>query len=273
MNAMHSIHLITIILYCLSVIGYFIDFLLNNRKVNRLAFWLLSIVWLLQTTFFVMRMIELARLPIVTPFEGLFFYAWLLVTLSLILNWFFPIDFFSFFTNIVGFVMMALTIFIPSADVPRELSVLLVSELMVIHISMIIFSYATFTLSFVCSLMYMIVHQMLKKKRWGKRLLRFGSLDKLDQLSYLLVMWGLPIFLLGIILGLIWAYIQLDYVPWFDAKVVSSTIVVTVYAIYFYKRKVKLNRGYQMALFNVAAFLIILINYFLSSKFSTFHLW
>lgn len=273
MNAMHSIHLISIILYCLSVIGYFIDFLLNNRKVNRLAFWLLSIVWLLQTTFFVMRMFELARLPIITPFEGLFFYAWLLVTLSLILNWFFPIDFFSFFTNIVGFVMMALTIFMPNADVPIELSELLISELMMIHISMIIFSYATFTLAFVSSLMYMIAHQMLKKKRWGKRLLRFGSLEKLDKFSFLLVMTGLPIFALGLILGFIWAAIQLPNLPWLDAKVISSIIVVIIYAVYMYKRTVKLNRGYQMALFNIAAFLIILINYFLSSKFSSFHLW
>lgn len=273
MNAMHTIHLISIILYCLSVIGYFIDFLLNNRKVNRLAFWLLSIVWFLQTTFFVLRMFELARLPIITPFEGLFFYAWLLVTLSLILNWFFPIDFFSFFTNIVGFVMMALTIFIPTADVPIELSELLISELMLIHISMIIFSYATFTLSFVCSIMYMITHQMLKKKRWGKRLLRFGSLEKLDRTSFLLVMIGLPIFSLGIILGFIWASIQLHELPWLDAKVISSIIVVIIYAVYVYKRVVKLTRGYQMALLNVAAFLLILINYFLSSKFSSFHLW
>lgn len=273
MNALPVIHLVSIVLYCLSVVGYFIDFLLNNRKVNRIAFWLLSIVWVLQTTFFILRMVELARVPLITPFEGLFFYAWIIVTLSLILNRFFPVDLFSFFANIVGFILMTITIFIPSEDVPKELASLLISELMMLHISMIFFSYAMLTISFVCSSMYMIVHQVLKKKLWNKRLLRFGSLEKLDKLSFYLVICGVPLFSLGIIVGFIWASVQYQYLPWLDVKVISSLVVVIVYAFYLYKRTMKLNSGYQMANLNVISFLIVLVNYFFSSKFSTFHLW
>lgn len=41
-----------IVLYALSVFLYFIDFLHHNRKANKIAFWLLSIVWVLQSFFY-----------------------------------------------------------------------------------------------------------------------------------------------------------------------------------------------------------------------------
>ena len=77
---------LSIILYVLSILLYFIDFLQHNRKANQLAFWLLSIVWLFQTFFFLFRIIQTGRFPVLTMSEGLYFYAWLLITLSLVIN-------------------------------------------------------------------------------------------------------------------------------------------------------------------------------------------
>ncbi|WP_078555388.1 cytochrome C assembly family protein [Bacillus alkalicellulosilyticus] len=267
------IYLITIILYCLSVLGYFIDFIQNNRKANRIAFWLLSIVWVLQTTIFLLRMAELNRLPILTQFEGLFFYAWVVVTISLFINWYFRVDFLVFIANVFGFVMMAISLFVPTGDVSQQLSQLLISELLVIHVVLILLSYAAFNLAFAISLMYVMQHQMLKRKIWGKRLLRFGNLSKLDKLAFIMTMFAFPTFLLGIILGFVWSSIELGELPFTDAKVISSLVVLGVYAVYLYQRVVKLVRGYTMALLNIAAFLLLLINYFMLSRFSEFHLW
>lgn len=269
----NTIYLITIILYCMSLLGYFIDFIQNNRKVNRMAFWLLSIVWVFQTIIFMARMIELNRLPIITPFEGLFFYGWVLVTLSLFINWYFRVDFLVLFTNIVGFIMMSFSMFTPTGDVPEQLEQLLISELLIIHVVFILLSYVLFTVAFAFSLLYVMQHHMLKQKRWGKRLLRFGSLSKLDKLAFVTTMIGFPILVIGIILGFVWASIKLGELPFTDAKVISSLIVLFIYGVYLYQRVVKLNRGYSIALLNIAAFLLVLINYFLSSSFSNFHLW
>ncbi len=273
MVSLNWFYLVIIILYCLSVLGYFIDFIQHNRKVNRIAFWLLSIVWIFQTCFFVLRMLEFNRLPVLTSFEGMFFYAWVLVSLSLFINWFFPVDFLVFFTNVVGFVLMALSVFTPTGDVPPELSQLLISELLIIHVFMVIFGYAAFTLAFVFSVMYSLQHNMLKRKNWGKRLLRYGSLSKLDKMAFWTTLISFPVFLLGIILGLIWASIKLGELPWLDAKVISSLTVLAVYGAYLYQRVVKEARGYSMAMLNIVGFLLVLINYFLSSSFSKFHLW
>lgn len=64
---------LTIFLYAASVLFYFNDFLQSNRKVNRLAFGLLAVVWALQTAFFVSQMAEKAYFPVITLFETLFF--------------------------------------------------------------------------------------------------------------------------------------------------------------------------------------------------------
>ncbi|OIJ18349.1 cytochrome C assembly protein [Anaerobacillus alkalidiazotrophicus] len=273
MLSMNFIYIFTVILYCLSVIGYFIDFLQNNQKVNRISFWLLSIVWVLQTIFFVLRMLEYNRLPLMTSFEGLFFYAWIIVSVSLVINWFFKVDFFVFFTNIFGFAIMAFSVFIPTGDISPNLQELLIVELLFIHVTLILLAYGSFTFAFIFSIMYYYQHQMLKKKRWSKRLFRFGDLSKSEHLVFMFTVLGFPLLLMGVFLGLVWAALSLEQVPWFDAKIVTSVLVLFVYGYYLYQRVVKKIRGYSLVLLNIAGFLLVLINYFLSGSLSKFHLW
>ncbi|RNA70234.1 cytochrome C assembly family protein [Alteribacter keqinensis] len=270
---LNSLYMLIIVLYLLSVLGYFIDFIQNNQKVNRIAFWLLSIVWSLQLFFFILRMLEFNRLPLMTIFEGLFLYAWILVTFSLIINRLFKMDFLIFFVNVVGFVIMTISIFVPPGDASDQLTNLLITELLVIHVSVILLSYGAFTLSFAFSFMYMLQHHMLKEKKWGKRMFRIGDLAKLERFSYVFSLIGFPLMVFGLILGIIWAWIEFDTVPWDDLKVISSFLVIGVYGVYLFQYVVKKKRGYGLALLNIAAFLVLLVNYFLSSSFSDFHLW
>ncbi|SDI58583.1 cytochrome C assembly family protein [Natribacillus halophilus] len=275
MAASNVIYVLTIILYSLSVFGYFIDFLQNNRRANRIAFRLLAIVWVLQTIFLFFRAIQLERLPLLTPFEGLFFYAWAMVTLSLLVNFYFRVDFLVFFMNVVGFSLMAVSLFLPTGDLSLAWENILTSELLIVHITLIILSYAGFTVAFACSVMYLIEHQMLKKKVWGTRLLRFGSLSKLDRYAFVATMSAYPLLLLGVILGFIWAYSGdgIQTVPLFDPKVLGSLAVLLFYGGYLYQRTVKGKQGYNMVFYNMLAFLVLLANYLLTSEWSSFHIW
>ena len=49
-------------------------------------------------------MIKTGRFPVLTIFEGLYFYAWVLVTFSLVINRLLRVDFIVFFTNVIGFI-------------------------------------------------------------------------------------------------------------------------------------------------------------------------
>jgi HemX protein len=262
-----------IIIYAFSVLFFFIDFIHNNRKANKIAFWLLSIVWLLQTIFLFFQMFTTGRFPILNISEGLYFYSWVLVTLSVVLNRFLRVDFIIFFTNVLGFIMLSIHTFAPSQYESAAVSGQLISELLFIHITMAILSYGAFTLSFVFSLLYLIQFNLLKKKKWGKQLLRIDDLTKLDHMSYVLNVIGVPMLLLSLILGVIWAYLKLPNFHWYDAKVLGSFMMLLVYSFYLYSRIVKEWQGKQVAYLNAASFLILLINFFLFGSLSRFHIW
>lgn len=267
------LHEMTIVVYAASVLLYFIDFLNSNRRANQIAFWLLAFVWGFQTLFLFYYMVETGRFPVLTLFEGLYFYAWVLVTLSLAINKLLKVDFIVFFTNVLGFIIMAIHTFAPVHYDSNVMSEQLISELLLIHITMAILSYGAFSISFVFSLLYLIQYDLLKRKKWGKMLWRISDLSKLEYWSYILNVIGVPMLILSLILGLQWAWLKVPGLAWYDAKLIGSFIVLAAYSIYLYLRVGKEIIGKSLALWNIASFLIVLINFFLFGKLSSFHFW
>ncbi|MBN6887890.1 HemX protein [Cytobacillus horneckiae] len=270
---MTRLHELTVVLYALSVLLYFIDFLTSNRKANRVAFWLLAFVWGLQTVFLVLYMMKTGRFPVLTIFEGLYFYAWVLITFSLVINRLMKVDFIVFFANVLGFFIMALHTFAPMQIESEVLASRLMSELLFFHITVAILSYGAFSLSFVFSLLYLIQYDLLKRKKWGSRLLRIADLSKLEHMSYVLNIIGVPMLVISLILGIQWAYIKLPAMIWLDSKVLGSILVLTLYSIYLYLKVGRGMSGKSLALWNVASFLVVMINFFLFGKLSSFHFW
>ncbi|MDQ0216463.1 HemX protein [Oikeobacillus pervagus] len=272
-QGMTRLHELMIVLYAASILFYFIDFLQQNRKANKIAFWLLAIVWILQTIFLFLYMFRTGRFPVLTIFEGFYFYAWVLITLSLSLNRLLRMDFTVFFTNILGFAFMAIHTFMPFQLQSETMAEKLVSELLLIHIVMAILSYGAFSLSFIFSMLYLLQYHLLKRKKWSQRLWRIGDLEKLEKMSYILNGIGVPILVLSLILGLQWKFIKLPNVTLYDPKILGSFILLIVYSVFLYLKVRKGMYGKNLAFINVLAFLIILINFFLLSRLSTFHFW
>ncbi|KGX93463.1 cytochrome C [Pontibacillus halophilus JSM 076056 = DSM 19796] len=260
------------IVYGLSLIGYFVDFIQHNRKVNRFAFWLLSIVWILQTSVIVIQLIGQEEFPIRTIQDGLYFYAWILVTFSLIVNRLFKVDFIVFFTNAFGFFMMTLQIFAKAQNDATEQSLRLVSELLVTHITLALVSYGFFTFSCIFSFMYLLQYRLLKEKKWNKRLMRLGDLGQLDNFSYIAAVLGVPLLLIALILGVIWGYTSGEEFYLFDSKTLGSIGMLVIYLVYLFLRVVKDYEGRTMALYNTGAFLFLLVNFFLFGSLSNFHI-
>ncbi|RIW37722.1 cytochrome C assembly protein [Bacillus salacetis] len=272
-QTMTRLHELMIVLYAISILFYFIDFLNKNRKANMFAFWLLAIVWALQTIFLFLYMMRTGRFPVLTIFEGLYFYAWVLITLSLAINRVLRVDFTVFFTNILGFIIMAIHTFAPVQVESNAMAEQLVSELLLIHITMAILSYGAFSLSFVFSLLYLLQYKLLKEKKWGPRLWRISDLSKLEKGAYILNAAGVAMLLLGLILGLQWAVIKLPDFIWYDPKIIGSFILLIIYSVFLYLRVRKEVYGKNLALLNIGAFLVILINFLLASRLSSFHFW
>lgn len=271
--SMTRLHEVMIILYAISVLLYFMDYVQRDQKANRVAFWLLSIVWVLQTIFLFLYMFRTGRFPVLTLFEGIYFYAWVLLTLSLVLNRLLKIDFTVFFVNLIGFTFMAIHTFAPVQASTEAAAERLMSELLLIHITMAIVSYAAFSISVVFSILYLLQYRLLKKKKWGQKIQRITDLAKLEKGSVILNSIGFPLLLLSLILGVQWAVVSLPTVLWYDIKISGSFLLLTIYGVFLYRRFGKGQSGKSLALLNTAAFGCLLINFLLGSRLSSFHFW
>ncbi|WP_407272637.1 inner membrane protein YpjD [Radiobacillus sp. PE A8.2] len=269
---MNWLHAIILIIYSASVVGYFIDFVQKNQKANKIAFWLLSVVWLAQTIFLLYQNFLSSASMVLNLYDGLYFYAWILVTLSLTINRLFNVDFFVFFTNLLGFFIMLLHFLTYIGDsFVMEQGTPLIGEILIIHIGLAILSYGFFSLSFILSLMYLLQYHLLKSKRGYPWLKRLGDLERLDRISFQTVTIGVPSLLLSIVLGVTWAYQSGTPFYWYDVKTIGSLLVLVVYIIYLFLRLMIGYQGRAISLYNTGAFLFLLVNFFLFSSLSTFH--
>ncbi|PSL35169.1 HemX protein [Planomicrobium soli] len=270
---MARLHEAMVILYAVSLVFYFIDYLYKENRASRIAMVLLGVVWAMQTAFLVFYIIETQRFPILTLFEGIYFYAWLLVTLSIILRIFYKFDFAVFFINIIGFIFMTIHTFAPVQIERSPIGEALVSELLLIHITFAILSYAALSLAFVFSALHMILYRLLKKKKWTKQLSNMPSLGQTEQGMTISILVGITLLFVSLILGLQWAYISLEEFSLLDLKIVGSFILLVVYSWLLFRHRGGSLNGMNYARAHIYAFLLLLVNFFLGSRLSDFHFW
>ncbi|GEK34930.1 cytochrome C assembly family protein [Kurthia sibirica] len=270
---MTRLHEAIVVLYAIGIIFYFIDYLKKDVKSRRIAFWFVSIVWVLQSIFLIIYMYETHRFPILTLFEGIYFYSWLLVSISILLHCIYRVDLPVFFINIIGFVFMVIHTFAPNQLVQSPVGQDLLSELLLIHIIFAILSYVAFSLSFVFSVLYTILYNVLKKKKWTKQWTRLPSLQQAESSSTWSIIIGVPILFISLVLGLMWAYVTVDNLNVFDIKIMGSIISLLAYCIIIVLNRNGKLRSTKYAWANIYAFLFIIINFFLGSSLSGFHFW
>ncbi len=262
-----------IYIYALSLLFYFSDFAGHNRRAKRMGTGLLIFVWVLQTIFFIVRMVGQRQMPILSMFDILFFFSWLLVTASLLLNRFFRVDLFVFFVNVIGFSVLALNFFSDPNVVPSLSYWNINDELLFIHISLAVCSYAAFAVGAVFAGMYLFLHRQLKSKHWGATMKRMPSLEKMDRYAYLMVVTGVPLLILSLSLGLVWVVLIGDIRLLLDPKVLNSLLILAIYGYYLIRRITLRSPGYRLAQWNLAAFAVVVVNFIISNFYSAFHQW
>ncbi|MDB5084414.1 MAG: hypothetical protein JWN30_1300 [Bacilli bacterium] len=259
-------------LYAIVVLLYFIDFLAPNRKINRFAFAMLGVVWVMQTIFFIFRTRELNYVPMLTHFETLIFFSWILITFSLVINFFYKMDLFTFFTNVLGFAAVAFDTFTHKGA--SSLGGVKQPDLLVIHISMAALSYAAFAVSAIFAIMYLIQEKLLKEKRWNNLFRRLPAVNQLDVLSHRLVIWGFPLLLVANILGAILYQVQFGHLLLVDPKPIVSFGVLLAYGVYLYLKSSETWSRKRLAWFNFGCFMLVILNFlFVGMFFIGFHKW
>lgn len=258
-------------IFMFSIFGYFIDFIKHNPRVNKLSLYLLSFVWFIQTSILLRQMIIEKSFPIMNLQDGLFFYSWILVIISLIVNYLFRVHFVVLFMNVFSFFILLLSLSMNATTVTQGQASEFIHEILIIHITLALLSYGFFTLSFIFAFMYLLQYYLLKQKKGLKFVWRFNDLEKLDTYSFYSILIGVPLLSIGLLFGVVWAYVAEATFYWTDIKTVGSLIVLSIYILYLIVRLTKGYQGKPISRFNCGAFLFLLINFFLLGSFSDFH--
>ncbi len=260
-------------IYALSLLFYFSDFAHPNRSAKRMGTGLLSFVWILQTAYLIYGLVTHEEAAAFSRFETLFMFSWLLVTVSLAVNRFFRIELFVFLVNVFGFAILALNFFSNPNVSPTLAHWNITDELLFIHISLSLVSYVAFVISVVFSGMYLFLHRKLKERQWSQQMQRMPSLEKTDRYAFLAAVAGAPLLLMGMSLGVVWLALEGEADLFFDPKVINSWFVLLAYIFYLFQRLVLKMPGNRLALWNIAAFLIMAVNVIVTNLMPSFHQW
>ncbi len=131
-----------------------------------------------------------------------------------------------------------------------------------LHVTLAFLGNAVFALAFGVSLMYLLEESYLKRKKMTSVMKRFPSLEALDRLNYVLLVWGFPLMTLGILTGSMWAGIHWgNYWSW-EPRQISSGIAWLFYGVLLHGRITAGLRGKKAALLTLVGFAVVL-GYFL----------
>lgn len=262
---------VIVIMIAAALVFYVIDFLKKSERMNRIGTILLSAGWGIQTLLILYLIIGDGRFPILSLEEGFYFYAWLLLGVTIALQVIWKLDIPALLVTCIGFIFLVIHTFGRGANTAVADS--LISELLIIHITFAILAYVAFSVSFVFSILYLVLHRMLKEKKWNATFSRLPSLSQAESMMTYSIIAGIPLLFVSLLLGLEWGYIAIEGFNWLDAKIVTSFILLVVYLFVFIVRERPKIVGTNYAWIHVYAFLFVLINFFLGSSFSEFHLW
>lgn len=216
--------------------------------------------FVLHTVALIIRGKQVDRCPIALQPELLLFLGWSLVTYYIIASiwnrnqvftsYVFP---FAFFCTLVGVILP-----LPSIA-PLGLRVG-GSFLFPIHVSMVMFAYAAFFITFVTALIYIFQERQLKLKRFKSILGRFPALDTCDSISYKSTSIGFILLTIGIVTGIIWSG-QRYGVYWHGDAIEVITMLTWVNYMFMIHYRVTAGwRGRRAAIAAIVGFAFILFS-------------
>jgi cytochrome c-type biogenesis protein CcsB len=230
-----------------------------NERSARLGRMTLLIGAVLHGAGFAARYVAAGYTPITSLFESLSFCAFSIVCVFLAFELRYGIRVLGAFVAPVAFLFSASSVFLPAGI--RTLPPALNSNWLPVHVLLLFFGYAVFTVAFAAGIMYLLMERELKSRKPGPIFKRLPSLDVLDEINYRCMTIGFPLLTLGIITGSIWAeYAWGSYWSW-DPKEVWSLITWLLYAALLHGRLTVGWRGRKAAVLAIVGFCAILFTF------------
>jgi len=254
------VNVVPLALYFAAFIGYSLHFARRTPVSARLATTMLAAATLAHTFIIGMQTMEVGQVPVFDATSAISMFVWLLAVAYL-------------YTEVttderaMGVFILPLLIAlqsIPAFKAGAEVrSSVLRGPLFGIHVSSLLFAYASFALACVIGITYVLLFKEIKTKHLGVFYARLPSLQVLDQMNQRAIIVGWVFLTIGLIAGVVFAIeanvpamLSLE-----DPKILVALICWLVYAFELFAARRIGWAGRRAAYLSALGFAIVLLNF------------
>jgi len=262
-------NLVPFVLYCCAFVGYSLHFARRTAISARLATTMLAAATLAHTFIIGMRTMEVGQVPVFDATSAISMFVWLLAVAYLYTEVTTDERAMGVFILPLILALQAIPAFKATAEVR---SAVLRGPLFGVHVSSLLFAYASFALAFVMSITYVLLFKEIKSKHLGVFYARMPSLQVLDQMNQRAIVVGWVFLTIGLVAGVIFAVqAHAPAMSIEDPKIFVAVICWVVYSFELFAARRIGWAGRKMAHLSAVGFGIVLLNFVLISYFTSSH--
>ena len=260
-------NLLTLALYAAAGVAYCVHFARRSPSVGRAATTLLLLGALTHTFAIGMQTMEVRHVPFANPSRAVSTFVWLLALSYLYLE--ITADERAMGVFILP-VMVGLQVIPAVYPGVENADPVLDSPWFWVHVSSLLFAYASFALAGVLGVTYMLQFKEIKKKHLGFFYTRLPSLSILDAMNLRAVVVGWAFLTVGVVVGLIWTAQARQVAPgdpnlqamWVgDPKVFIALVTWAIYSFALVSRRAMGWSGRRAAWLSALGFVVVLLNF------------
>ena len=268
-------NVLPLVLYAAAGIAYAVHFANRQPQAGRTATALLILAALAHTFVIGMQTMEVRHVPFANPSRAISTFVWLLALSYLYLETTTEERSMGVFIMPMLMGLQAIPAVSPGVE---NVDPVLDSPWFWVHVSSLLFAYASFGLAGVLGLTYMVQFKEIKKKHLGYFYTRLPSLQTLDVMNSRAVAIGWLFLTVGVLVGAIWTAQarvaapndpNLQAMALNDPKIFFAVLTWGVYSFAVLARRTMGWTGRRAAWLSAVGFAIVLLNFLPISYFVT----
>lgn len=248
----------SLIIYFVSAIGYMTSLYVKRVVVAKMATWVLTLALLNHTLFFVFGYAKTGRFPIISLYETLSFFTWVMTAVYLVFQLKTKTRVLGAFVSPIAFLLMILASVGLGGSVPIPPS--MHGKLVMIHAILAVTGEAFFCLAACAGAMYLIQEGLIKRKKMSSFSRILPSLTDMDRINHISLLAGFPFLTIGILAGSIWAQTVWGSHWQWDPKQVWTLAAWFFYALIIHQRVAIGWKGHKAAISSLLAFVALLVS-------------
>lgn len=218
-----------------------------------------ALAWVLHSAALVVLATRLGRFPIANTWEFLLTLGWMVLGLSVLVLIRWRIHATGLVLPPLAFLMTVAAMSRLPSVVHREGPMLQEWDIRVFHVALATLGMALFFVAAAMSLIYVLQERALKNKRTLAFLDRLPPLDRADRAGLEAMVWGFPLFTLGIVTGMVLSAAEYHRVLLFQAKQVFPILAWLIFGAVLLARVARGFRGRRAAYLTIAGFVLGLL--------------